>query len=162
VATHEDTLRVLEIAADYLSPNDLLALTRRVYFEIGRPSQDPAIFDLTEAFFVEAGRRASTSSHRHRRRITFHWVALWLLLMLGHITFWGFNLVADYLVTVHYPWYVAMPPISLSVYLLITGVPCPLTEWENWLRRKIGWPIIGSFGWHYLFGPIHRAYKWLQ
>lgn len=88
------------------------------------------------------------------------WLILWLALVgVHHAVVWG-NAIAFFVLPFRSPWYQALP--LCSVILLLTfarGVECPLTAWENAIRRQLGWPIIKAFIGHYYIWPIKR---WLR
>lgn len=56
-------------------------------------------------------------------------------------------------------WYVSTPLCVWILYLVLgrVGMACPLTEWENNLRQKLGKKRIGGFVGHYFKKPIMIA-----
>lgn len=71
--------------------------------------------------------------------VTFH-AAVWVGLALSFC-------VLPFLA----PLYVALPCMAFILVQATTSEPCPVTRLENFLREKLGWPIIAEFGPHYFF-----------
>jgi hypothetical protein len=84
----------------------------------------------------------------------FGWLGLWALIVVGHVAVWIGLLLSCVLATTYQPWYVAMPIISFCVYLLTTDVMCPVTRWENAVRRQLGWPELANFTHWYMVCPF--------
>lgn len=53
-----------------------------------------------------------------------------------------------------------MPIESLILYLTFNRQPCPLTVWENDLRKKLGLRPIGGFFGHYIIKQRWRKKDW--
>ena|SRR5579872_5103423 len=57
------------------------------------------------------------------------------------------------------PWYVATP-LCIFVYFYCTNkVKCLMTDFENYLRRKVGLKVIGGFVGHYFVKPFRKKRK---
>tara|TARA_B100000676_G_C18055803_1_gene834334 strand:+ start:665 stop:1090 length:426 start_codon:yes stop_codon:yes gene_type:complete len=56
-----------------------------------------------------------------------------------------------------FPWYVALPLCSFIVLVSFSKVlDCPMTRYENKLRREVGKQEIRGFMKHYMFRPYAR------
>lgn len=80
------------------------------------------------------------------------WIGLWLF----HIAFIIGNLGAFFLVPFIEPWYISFP-ICMTVGRAMFSKECPLTDLENSLRRKLGWPKIHGFVGHYFIKPFRSV-----
>jgi hypothetical protein len=68
---------------------------------------------------------------------------IYIINVLHHLIVWSMA-VAPMLCWLTQPWYVAMP-ITMFLAQQVTG-RCPLTDWENSLRKRHGMPEIkGGF-----------------
>ena len=56
-----------------------------------------------------------------------------------------------------FPWYIALPLCSFIVLVSFSKVlDCPMTQYENKLRREVGKPEIRGFMKHYIMRPYAR------
>lgn len=81
------------------------------------------------------------------------------LVVVVHLALVAFVLFGGFLMW-HWRWLVwaHLCAIAVSGTLAVTGVDCPLTTLEKWLRRSAGGtPYDGGFIAHYLIGPIDRG-----
>jgi hypothetical protein len=84
-------------------------------------------------------------------------IFLYLLVLLHHLGTIGF-LVS--LLIIKEPFWVWFPVNTWIMHLIFSPVlVCPLTIWENRLRKKLGWEKIGTFFKHYYIRPYK---KWQQ
>ena len=51
------------------------------------------------------------------------------------------------------PWYIVFPLMTWLSVSACTRVNCPLTNYENKIRKKIGKGPVGGFIKHYFYGP---------
>ena len=87
------------------------------------------------------------------RFLLFLVVALHLFVVIG-------NAIAFFIVPFLTPWYVAIPICSFIFLVSFSKeIKCPLTNWENTLRMKIGKKRIGGFIGHYIIKPIRKLLK---
>lgn len=85
-------------------------------------------------------------------------MALCFLVVFHSGIIWA-NLFAFFLVPFLEPWYVAVPIMSLVLLLIFSKVlDCPLTNLENWLRKRLGMKRIGGFVGHYFLKPIRKRH----
>lgn len=54
------------------------------------------------------------------------------------------------------PWYIAVPLMIYIFYLVTTRVDCPLTNFENFIRSKLGMRKISGFVGFYMYRPIKK------
>jgi len=85
------------------------------------------------------------------------WMVLWYCIVIGHVSVWFALLLACVLTTVHQPWYLATPTVSFCLYLLFTDTQCPITRWENAVRRRLGWDEVGHFTHWYVICPLFHG-----
>ena len=70
------------------------------------------------------------------------------------------NIAAAFVLPFYTPWYIALPITALIVNLTLSpGVGCPLTRWENRIRRSLGMKEIRTFVGHYFVWPIKRKLR---
>lgn len=83
------------------------------------------------------------------------------LLVMVHFVLVFSVAVAFILVPFREPWYVSLP-ICIWIVHLVTSktLTCPLTEWENALRRRLGMRQIGGFVGFYFLKPARKLKKW--
>ena len=76
------------------------------------------------------------------------------LLLLGLVAFHFLviigNLAAFFILPFEVKWYISLPIMSFIARLALTTQPCPLTNFENKLRKKLGKPKISTFVAHYI------------
>jgi hypothetical protein len=94
--------------------------------------------------------------------ITFDYIramhlTLYWLIVIGHVAVWGGLLLSCFMCLLYQPLYIAMPVISFCVYLLTTNHICPVTCWENCIRRKLGWPQVTHFTHWYIVCPLFHG-----
>lgn len=81
----------------------------------------------------------------------------WILLIVFHMWVVLGNAAAFFVVPFLAPWYVSLPICSFIFLISFSKqIKCPLTEWENNIRMKMGKKKIGGFVGHYLLRPIKR------
>jgi len=62
------------------------------------------------------------------------------------------NALAFFILPFCQPWYVALPLCTFIFWIsLVRGVECPLTRFENYLRRKMNLAPIKGFVKHYFY-----------
>lgn len=73
--------------------------------------------------------------------VIFHWFVL-----IGNIS----SIIP---LIIYTKWYISLPLVSFLVRITFErdDLSCPLTRWENKIRKKLGWPIITGFVKHYVF-----------
>ena len=80
-------------------------------------------------------------------------------LVLFHGFIVGGNIVSFFVVPFLEPSYVSIPIMSLILLLVLSKVlDCPLTNWENRLRQRLGMKRIGGFMGLYLTKPWRRSW----
>jgi hypothetical protein len=80
----------------------------------------------------------------HHAVVLGNFSAFFILAFQG-FTPWGF------------PWYVALPLCTFIVLVTFSKViDCPMTRYENKLRKKVGKPEIRGFVKHYIIRPYAR------
>jgi hypothetical protein len=80
-------------------------------------------------------------------------------LVLFHGFIVGGNIVSFFVVPFLEPFYVSIPIMSLVLLLVFSRVlDCPLTNWENRIRQRLGMKRIGGFTGHYLIKPWRRSW----
>lgn len=73
------------------------------------------------------------------------------LLVASHLVVIALNLFAMLLLPFVVEWYIALPLLTfLANWAYDNTNRCPLTVWENHLRRRIGLPEIDNFLYYYL------------
>ena len=82
-------------------------------------------------------------------------ILLYLLVLFHHLGIIGF-LISVPLLVINEPLWVWLPVNTWILHLIFSPVlVCPLTIWENRLRKKLGWEKIDTFFKHYYI----RTYK---
>lgn len=56
-------------------------------------------------------------------------------------------------------WFIAVPLMAFIVFFSTNRVTCKCTEFENYLRGKLGLKPIGGFVSHYFVRPIKNVYN---
>ena len=78
--------------------------------------------------------------------VLIHWI-----IVIGNL---GSMVVLPVLcLTGHIPWYIVFPLMTWLSVSACTRVNCPLTNYENKIRKKLGKPIVTGFIKHYFYGP---------
>jgi len=86
-------------------------------------------------------------------------ITLYFLVLFHHLGILGF-LVSSPLLIVVEPFWIWLPLNTLILHLIFSPVlVCPLTIWENRLRKKLGLEKIGTFIKHYYIIPYKRWRK---
>lgn len=84
------------------------------------------------------------------------WVVLLWSIIVGHVMLWLSLVTCGILSLLYQPLYVAMPIISFCVYLVATTRECPVTRWENLIRKKLGWRKVTTFlHWYFICPLLH-------
>ena len=82
---------------------------------------------------------------------------LWLLLVAFHMFIIIGYALAFFSVPFLTPWYIAIPICSFIFLITFSKeIKCPLTNWENNIRIKLGKKRIGGFVGHYFIKPIRK------
>ena len=82
---------------------------------------------------------------------------LWLLLVAFHMFIIIGNALAFFSVPFLTPWYIAIPICSFIFLITFSKeIKCPLTNWENNIRIKLGKKRIGGFVGDYFIKPIRK------
>tara|TARA_R100000306_G_scaffold62289_1_gene68232 strand:+ start:2818 stop:3084 length:267 start_codon:yes stop_codon:yes gene_type:complete len=85
---------------------------------------------------------------------------LWLLLVIFHMWVVIGNLCSFFVVPFLTPWYIALPICSFIFLVSFSKeIKCPLTNWENAIRMKLGKKKIGGFIGYYVVKPIRKCLK---
>jgi hypothetical protein len=85
---------------------------------------------------------------------------LWFLLVIFHLAVVIGNAIAFFIVPFLTPWYIALPICSFIFLVSFSKeIKCPLTNWENEVRIKIGKRRIGGFIGYYVVKPIKKCLK---
>jgi len=67
------------------------------------------------------------------------------------------NALAFFSVPFLTPWYIALPICSFIFLITFSReIRCPLTNWENDIRVKLGKKKIGGFVGHYFIKPLRK------
>ena len=85
-------------------------------------------------------------------------LALYTMWLVHMAVIFG-NLAAMIVVPFVQPWYIALPIITLLGNLMLTPINCPLTRWENKIRKRLGMRTIKGFTGHYLIKPLRRKLR---
>ena len=86
-------------------------------------------------------------------------ILLYLLVLFHHLGIIGF-LVSVPLLVMNEPFWVWLPVNTWILHLIFSPVlVCPLTIWENKLRKKLGWEKIDTFFKHYYIRPYKQWRK---
>lgn len=81
----------------------------------------------------------------NKKHLTLLHIALYTTVIAHYLLFGGL-LASIPFVLIYEPWYVSIPIVSWLINIgSLRGLRCPLTELENYLRRKIGLPEIKGF-----------------
>lgn len=71
---------------------------------------------------------------------------IWQITVFIHILVVLANVVAAIVTPFLAPWYIAVPLLTLWANWAWMPLPyCPLTHFENWMRRRMGMPEIDDF-----------------
>ncbi len=78
-------------------------------------------------------------------RLTFLKIALYITVAAHYALFIGL-MASPVPLFLYTPWYVSVPLVSWVINIAtLRGLRCPLTELENYIRRKMGIPEIKGF-----------------
>ena len=87
-------------------------------------------------------------------------IFLYFLVLFHHLGILGF-LVSAPLLMIKEPFWVWLPVNTWIMHLIFSPVlVCPLTIWENRLRRKLDKPELKTFFLHYYIKPIKRIWSY--
>ena len=87
------------------------------------------------------------------------WLVLFWVVCLGHHAMVWLNLAAAFVAPFNAPWYLSAPVVFAVVWVTCSPVDCPITRWENEVRKQLGWRTIRSFlGWYYIW-PLKRWWR---
>ena len=89
----------------------------------------------------------------------FSWKIFLYGVVIAHFLLLFFNALAFFLLPFFQPWYVALPIMCFLYRLATVERMCPITNYENIIRKILGLRQINSFIGHYLTGPI-KYRKW--
>ena len=91
-----------------------------------------------------------------RKSYIMYLIWLRLLVIFHHLGILGF-LVSAPMLMIKTPFWVWLPLNTWILHLIFSPVlVCPLTIWENRLRKKLGWEKIDTFFKHYYIRPYKR------
>lgn len=85
-----------------------------------------------------------------------------ILIVVIHLIIVFINIVAIPFLLIYTPWYISIPLISFLIRLATVERICPLTNIENWIRRKLGMKEIKTFIGHYIIKHIKRFISYVQ
>ena len=90
-------------------------------------------------------------------------VSLWRIalysVVLFHFVMLFFNGLAFFLLPFLTHWYIALPLCSFIFRLATVESQCPITAYENSIRRRLGMKVISSFIGHYVVKPLKTLFK---
>jgi hypothetical protein len=79
------------------------------------------------------------------------WSVFYIQLVL-HFLLILVNYISIFILPFYAPWYISVPLITFLINLMFSNsFSCPLTRFENKLRRQLGLPTIKSFIGHYIW-----------
>ena len=85
---------------------------------------------------------------------------LWFLILALHLFVVIGNAIDFFIVPFLTPWYIGIPICSFIFLVSFSkDIKCPLTNWENEVRIRIGKKRIGGFIGHYIVKPIRKFLK---
>lgn len=87
------------------------------------------------------------------------WRGMLWAIVLFHFLLLFANLVAFIILPFYEPWYVALPVDCFLYRLMTVSSICPLTIYENRIRKILGIREIHTFIGHYITGTI-RYKRW--
>jgi len=91
----------------------------------------------------------------YRTALLTYWAFIWLFhsfLIFG-------NLASFVVAPFNGPWYLAFPACFAIIWVTCSPADCAITNWENTVREKLGWPRIRGFIGHYYVKPVRRLYR---
>lgn len=83
-------------------------------------------------------------------------LSLYLLVTIHHLSIIGF-IITPPLLIIYEPFWVWLPLNTWILHLMFSpAMVCPVTIWENRLRRRLGMDKIDTFVKHYYIRPYKR------
>ena len=82
-------------------------------------------------------------------------LSFYSLVIFHHIAVFGF-IISTPLIIIYEPLWLSLPVVTWIFYLIFGKLECPLTVWENILRRKLKKPKIKTFVKHYYLDRWRR------
>lgn len=180
--TDQEADKIIELCSKHgMQANRLLHLSRDLHEQVGKNSDNWSVREtmrmiyeraLDEAikyrpagvavddFLVNIGMTrppGPESSPKGLWSIDFGqnvWLVLWYCVVIGHVFVWLALLLSCALTVIYQPWYLATSIITFCLYLLTTHTRCPITCWENAVRRQLGWAEVGHFTHWYVICPL--------
>lgn len=77
-----------------------------------------------------------------------------VLVIFGHLYVVITNIIAFFILPFLCKFYVSCPLMTFIVFVSFSRQPCPITNLENAIRRKLGMREIKGFIGHYLINPL--------
>lgn len=145
--TTNEAGKILQICQQEDVPVEKLArIFRRLKDEVGEASENDSVKQTMRMLdgFVSGLTVAPTQVSAENG-----WLLAWGAIVVAHFVIWVALWLSCLLSLIYQPWYITMFGISFCVYLIGVNVICPVTVWENHIRRQLGWPTIRSFTNHY-------------
>jgi hypothetical protein len=180
--TNHEAGKIIELCSKYgVEPKNLLGLCEDLYEQVGLVSNNwsvretmrmlyeraidialkarPADMQPEDFLLIIGVRRPGDSEAAIAKSWSARspWLMLFYVIVVSHVVVWVTLLTSCVLTFMHQPWYLAMLAFSFSFYLLTTHTMCPITRWENQVRRKLVWPEINHFTYWYVICPIFHG-----
>jgi hypothetical protein len=157
--TTEEASNILALAREYLSDADLRCLFTALDEAVGQTSTNDSLRQSL-AMLRRAAEEVGAVREREWQRtwLIFRWAAIWLF----HSALVGANAAAFCVAPFYAPWYLAFPACFAIIWSVCSRAECPITAWENDVRRALGWPLVRGFVGHYYVRPLRRLWRRLR
>lgn len=182
--TAEEADKVIALCTKHGLPSqNLLALSKDLHEQVGQPSNnwsvretmrmlyeraidiavgyrpaDMAVDDFLHTLNVKRPGGPEAPPFAWKLRANHNcWLAVWCFIVTGHVVVWIALLLSCVLTLLYQPWYLTTVAVSFCVSLLASDGVCPITRWENRVRRKLGWKEVGHFTHWYVICPIFHG-----
>ena len=89
---------------------------------------------------------------------------LLVLLVIFHMAIVVLDVIAIGMIIIYLPWWISLPfgTIGANVYYQSINRGCPLTAWENSIRRRLGMAEVDNFLRWYFVDPFTWCFKKLS
>jgi hypothetical protein len=174
MTTQAESQKIAAICLKHnVSMQTLFLLLRDLHEEIGQKSDNSSVKETIAMLFrhiesiakelIKPGAVKQGPSEpiilRHpglnkSRLPNWFWVCSLITIVIFHGIIW-LGLVASCIALIILaPVYISFPLIAFCFVQATTRERCPVTRWENYIRKQLNMPTITSFGLHYFYKPF--------
>lgn len=163
--TAQEADKIILLCNKYgLQQQQLLLLTKDLHEQVGMSSNNGSVRETMRMLYERAIDMSRLAEPKASPKDLWSielgqnvWMTLWYCVVVGHVCIWAALLLSCLLTIIYQPLHLTVPVTIFCLYLLTTNTMCPITYWENAVRRRLGWEEVGHFTHWYVICPLFHG-----